>query len=146
MLQFWLKDKIAERMPGRRITVDYAKVSPTFLVVYYEGGAAPSPYDLKWREQRYMVWIESEDWGLAQHMAFQIYEWFHEYEQGLETREEIDIDFLDANNQLLNTQTVFLHSLTAASEPNPLGVEDGRMRYSVNFDAKLTKKKGGQTP
>lgn len=137
MIQYWLKDRLAEVLPDLLLTADYQPDSKTYATVFYEGGGEPGRYDLKYQTLRYMVWVESDDWGFAEYVARKVFLALHEYPE----RPVIEVDYLDKDNVLLLREYVMLHSLSAAGEVNPLGVLEGKRRYSVNFDATITLKK-----
>lgn len=136
MIQYFLKDVLDQTLTRPvTITVDYEPDLETYMTVFYEGpGGQPDPYDRKLQRLRYMVWIESEDWGLATYLAREVYLALHEYAG----RPVIEVEYFDKDNVKLDSEFVLLLDLDAAGEPNPLGIEEGKRRFSVNFDAILT--------
>lgn len=137
MIQHWMGEQLKIEFPGNNITVDYFEEADTNIVVYYEGSGEPARFDLQINELNYMVWVESKDWGFAEYIAYQIYDYFHRFHE--RSKPLILVEFLNADNEVLATEYVKLHQSFAASKPNPIGVADGRMQYSINFEIKLSK-------
>ena len=134
MIQYWLKDLVAAKFPGVKVTADYEPNVKTYITVFYEGGGEPGRYDIDFQFPRYMVWIESDDWGKAEWMAREIYKLLHDYP----AQPVIEVEYFDKFNNLLGSENVKLFQLEVAGDINPLGVEEGSRRYSVNFDATIT--------
>lgn len=137
MIQYWLKDTLKPIASGVKITVDYEPDAKTYITVFYEGGGMPAQFDIDWRYPNYMIWVESEDWGKAQYLAHLIFDNLQQYcrKNG---KQQILVEYQDVNGQVLSTELVELHSLTAMGDINPLGILDGKMRYSLNFAARIT--------
>lgn len=130
-------DKLKAAFPDTNITVDYLTEADTNIVVYYEGSGPPGRYDIDREDLNYMVWVESTDWGYAEYMANQVFNYFHKYHE--KETPVIDVEFVNAQMEVLATQTVKLHRVFAAGSVNPLGVDDGRMQYSINFVTTIIK-------
>lgn len=135
MIQYWIKDKITALLPELTVTVDYEANENSYATVFYEGGTAPGRFDIKTQTMRYMVWIESDDWGFAEYVAHMIYKELNEYD----VQEVIAVEFIDKNGTVLFTEDVHLLKITANGEVNPLGILEGKRRFSINFDAALIK-------
>lgn len=142
MIQEWLKDRLKAALPQAKWTVDYEpNNSDQFGTVYYEGGGAPGGGDFNYRYPRFMVWIESEDWTMAEYIAQTVFDELHNLHKW-SGKQSIHVVYTDKNNQVIREEDVTLHSITAAGDPNRIGVEDGKMQYSVNFETHITKNEG----
>ena len=139
MIQFWLKDQLAAAIPATTITADYEPDLATYMTVFYEGGGAPGDHDIKWRFPVYMVWVESTDWGLAEYLAQQAFNTLHEQHERLGPQ-EILVEYVDNSGTVLGTETVILHRIKSAGEVNRIGVQDGKMQYSINFETTISNK------
>lgn len=137
MIQYWMGEKLRTVFPGQKIDVDYLSEADTSIVVYYEGSGEPGRFDIEKESLNYMVWIESKDWGFAEYAARTVYNFFHKYHE--KERPSIVVDYVNKDMEVLDSETVYLHRCFASSNINPLGVEDGRMTYSVNFQTTITK-------
>lgn len=140
MLQYWLQDLLKPVLTGVKVTVDYEPDTPTYATIFYEGGAQPGKYDISWRYPRFMIWVESDDWGRAQYLAYLIFKTVHNYHKKHGVQ-QITVEYQNERGEVLDTEEVELHKLEAASDPNPLGILDGKMRYSLNFTATITNQK-----
>lgn len=140
MIQYWLGDLLKAEFPGNRkdITVDYLTERDTNIVVYYEGSSAPGRFDINRLDLNYMVWVESKDWGFAEYVANRIFDMLHKYHEK-HGRPLIEVEHVNANMEVLATEMVKLHRVFAAGHINPLGVEDGKMQYTINFETTITK-------
>lgn len=136
MIQYWMKTQLAARFPNVRITVDYEATDKQFITIFYEGGSAPGENDMPTRKPRYMVWIQSDDFGYAEYMAQEVFKLFHQMHRRRTTK-EIDVEYYK-NNIKIASETILLHKLVAESDPNRIGAEDGAMQYTVNFTAVTT--------
>lgn len=140
MIQHWLKEVLRTTIPDTKFTADYEpEKTATYGTVFYEGGGDPARYDAKYRYPRYMVWVESDDWGLAEFIAQQVFDSLHEYDLK-SGREEIVVEYRNRNDEIIGTDTIVLHKITAAGEVNRIGVIEGKMTYSVNFETTISKK------
>lgn len=139
MIQFWMKDQLAAAIPGILFTADYEPDAATYGTVFYEGGGSPADYDVKYRYPVYMVWVESTDWGLAEYVAQEVFDALHEWHERNNPR-EILVEYVNQANEVLGTDLVVLHKIRCAGEVNRIGVEDGKMQYSINFETTITEK------
>lgn len=130
-------DQLKAEFPTDNITVDYLTEADTNIVVYFEGGGPPGRFDINRNDLNYMVWVESTDWGYAEYMANQIFNFFHKYHE--KARPLIVVEYVNANMDVLASETVKLHRMFAAGSVNPLGVDDGKMQYTINFETTITK-------
>lgn len=131
MIQEWLRDKLKPVLPTLGWTVDYESQAKNGATVFYEGGSAPARFDIHWRYPRYMVWLSADDWELADYAAQKIYDTLHLIEP-----EDITVEYR-AGGQVMETKTYRLKHLKAESDPNPIGIEDGKRLYSINFTATM---------
>lgn len=138
MIQYWMKDQMQPLMNGVRLTVDFEPDADNYGTVFYEGGGAPDRHDFNIRRPNYMVWIQSTDWGQAELLAQEAFDLFHAYHKRFPDT-EIAVEFYKAN-QLIKTEHYILKSMFAVGDPNPLGVDNGKMQYSVNVETMLIKK------
>lgn len=134
MIQYWMKDQIAEVLTDLVVTADYEPDEKTYVTVFYEGGSAPGPFDSTLQTLRYMVWVESDDWGFAEYAARMV----HKTLNGYPEQPVIAVDYIDKDGKLLFMENVQILKITAQGDLNPLGVLEGKRRYSVNFDAVLS--------
>lgn len=130
-------EQLKTHLPGINIEVDYLSEAPTSVVVYYEGSGQPARHDINRYDMNYMIWVESTDWGLAEYLANQIFDYFHEYHK--RERPLIAVNYVNEQMEILATESVKLHTMFASSHINPLGVDDGRMQFTVNMQAIITK-------
>lgn len=140
MIQDFLMNKLKPLLPDFEWTVDYVFKKPgkSTGTVYYEGGGQPSLYDVLMRYPRYMVYISSSDWDYAQHAAQTVFDLLHNI-----AGQTVEVDFYKDEN-VVARKSYHVFSITAASDPLPLGVENGAMDYSINFDVTLVEIKGGK--
>ena len=131
MIQSYLKEKLADQLPQLTWTVDYRTKNDHTGTVYYEGGGQPGQYDVKVRYPRYMVYISSSDWEFAEYAAQAAFDAIHRT-----AYEDVQVDFYK-DEQVIDTKNYYINFIAAASEPNPIGVENGIMDYSINFEVIL---------
>lgn len=135
MIQFHLMQKLQPILPDLEWTVDYKTADDHTGTVYYEGGGSPGEFDVPIRHPRYMVYISSSDWGYAEYAAQAVHDTLHKT-----FNEPVTVEFFkDRNVVATKSYRVFL--IESASEPLPLGVENEKMDYSVNFDVTLVENK-----
>ncbi|MYL44588.1 hypothetical protein GLV94_02935 [Virgibacillus halodenitrificans] len=124
MIQEYLKEELQTLIPELIWTVDYRTANDNTGTVYSTGGFPQGRYEGQVRRPTYQVYISSSDWDMAKVAAQKAYEQLHN-EQNLEV--------------LADGERFFVYLITAASEPLRLGVENGVMDYSLNFDVELKK-------
>lgn len=140
MIQLWIRNQLEPLLPKFNWTVDFEATGDLKATVYYEGGADVTGADLYYRHPRYMVWIESTDWGLAEFAAYAVFRHLSGI-QGV----FVPVEYSNDAGEILDTKTVYLKNIEPSGEPNRMGVEDGRMIYSINFDALITNTKEEKT-
>ena len=140
MIQRWLKDQLVAAYPGVIFAADYEPDANQSGTVFYEGGGAPARFDAKFRYPRYMIWIESDDWGMAEYLAQSIFETLHELH--LKTGPQlVEVEYRDRSGEIIATEQVYLHRIVADGGPNRIGVDGEKMQYSINFDTTITNQK-----
>ncbi len=135
MIQYHLMKKLQLILPDLEWTVDYKTADDNTGTVYYEGGGTPEIYDVPIRYPRYMVYIASSDWGKAEYAAQAVYDALHKL-----TNESVTVEFMKDGN-VVTTKSYRVFLVKAASEPQRIGVDNGVMDYSVNFDVTLVENK-----
>ncbi|OAK70095.1 hypothetical protein [Lederbergia galactosidilytica] len=132
MIQEFLMNRLQPLLPDLEWTVDYKTADDNTGTVYYEGGGQPDQYDVPTRYPRYMVYLSSSDWDYVQYAAQVVFDSLHKLQNQI-----VKVDFYSKGNVVASkSYRVFL--IIAASDPNPLGVDNDVMDYSVNFDVTLT--------
>ena len=121
MIQRYLKDYLKDVIPELTWTMDYYTGEDTTGTVYYEGGSKPPSNDVNTRYPTYMVYIRSSNWGLASTAAQKVFDTLHK----------------KSNFGVTGALSYHVFFIEAVSEPNRIGVKDGIMDYSINFDATL---------
>lgn len=161
MIQEFLMEKLRCETKNRgsdmtwSVDYYYEKAEHTGTV-YATGGYEPDEYDTQYRYPSYQVWIRSSDWGYAKLIADMTFDALHKYPQflsrnkvtlNIETVSEecvrqgepnVDIVYAtDNEKQDSYIKSYHIFQITAASDPIRVGVENGIMEYSVNFDVTL---------
>ena len=135
MIQFHLADKLKSALPHLEWTAGYRTKDAEAGTVYFEGGGSPGAYDVPSRLPRYMVYISSKDWDYAEYAAMKVVEILHLYHNP-----DIPVEYYKGD-LLLETKHFYLQKLIQQGDINPLGVENGIMDYSINFDAHIIEHK-----
>ncbi|MFC0188488.1 hypothetical protein ACFFJY_09335 [Fictibacillus aquaticus] len=131
MIQRYLKDLLKEKIPSLEWSIDYSTSDDHTGAVYYEGGLPPDQYESKTRYPQYMVYIQSSDWRMAGEHAEKAYQTLNGLVNFIVTE-----DIYDGEN-VVGQRTYHVLFIRAMAEPNRIGVDDGVMEYSINFQAIL---------
>lgn len=131
MIQFHLMDKLKEALPDLEWSGDYRSGTDNVGTVYYEGGADRGRYDVPYRHPRYMVYISSSDWDYAEYAANKAADLLHMYENP-----SIVVEYYQ-KDRLIDSKELHLQKLFQQGDVNRIGVENGIMDYSVNFEAHI---------
>lgn len=131
MIQSFIRDILADALPSLNWSVDYSTANDNTGMVAFEGGSKPGEYDVPYRYPRYMVYISSSDWEFAEFAAMKTKELIHK-----RAGDVVDVEY-KKDGEVIETKRFKLQMITASGDINPLGVENGVMDYSVNFDANL---------
>lgn len=142
MIQYWIKDQIVAAMPGVAVTVDYQPNSKEHVTIFYENGGSPGRFEIPTDAPRYMIWVQSPDFGYAEYLAERIKDLLHQIHHRRGTR-DIAVEYY-RKNVLHTTEMVELQKLSVENGPNRIGVEDGAMQYTVNLLAIITQKEDNQ--
>lgn len=132
MIQAYLKDVLAPLFPKLTWSMDYRQAEDNTGTVYSEAGYAPDQYESGTRRPSYMVYIRSSDWGYVEHAA-------HGALKALHRQSDLTVTIENKDNEgnVIGTRRYHVFLITAASEPLRIGVENGVMEWSVNFDVTL---------
>lgn len=124
MIEKYFTDQLNIQYPTWNISENYYEAEDNIIAVYNEGGGVPDPSnEVKILTPSYMVWLSSSDWGAVAKMAYEIYRLF--------------------DNQRYFTVTnydgvqFYVYMVVGQQSPLRIGVEDGKMQYSINFDVTL---------
>lgn len=131
MIQEWIRDQVKAELPQLDWTVDFESQATNGATVFYEGGSAPGMFDIDWRYPRYMVWVTAEDWELAEYAAQKVFDTLH-----LIKGTDITVVY-KSDNEVVESKTYRLKKLYAESDPNPIGIEEGKRLFSINFTATM---------
>lgn len=135
MIQTYIRNILSDALPSLNWTVDYKTANDETGTVYYEGGSKPGEYDVPTRFPRYMVYISSSDWGFAEFAAMKAKELIHKRGGDI-----VRVDYTKGE-EIIETKVFKIQMIRASGDINPLGVENGVMDFSVNFDADLIEMK-----
>lgn len=131
MIQDHIRDILADNVSDFNWTVNYYTERDNTATVYEESGKPPDLYDTEYRYPSYMVYVRSSNWEKSRYIAEKVYEQLHKKTIGKVTVEyEID----DHTTESKTFEVLFLWAVT---DPIRIGVRDGVMEYSINFDSIL---------
>ncbi|OKL36993.1 hypothetical protein [Domibacillus mangrovi] len=136
MIQKYLKDVLAPLFPRLQWTMDYRQADDHTGTVYSEGGRAPDKYETGIRRPSYMIYIRSSDFAYAEQVACDVVDTLHRTANVLVTIEE-----KDEYENVVGSKAYRVLFMSAVSEPNRIGVIEGVMEWSANFDVTLREEK-----
>ncbi len=128
MIEEYLMNQAKEIAPELEWTVNYVTGEEATGTVYDEGGSIGNVNnDADTMYPNYMFWIRSPktNWDAAKVVAYQLYTHFHKKS----VDDVVHVPELDKNYRVLFMQ--------AMSPPNPIGVIDDVMVYSLNIQATI---------
>lgn len=131
MIQLYLKNILADALPSLEWTIMNKTAADNTGAVYFEGGSMPGEYDVPKRDARYMVFISSSDFAFAEFAAMKSMDLLHK-----RAGEIITVDYY-RDEEWIESKHFKLLWISAAGDINPLGIKNGVMDYSINFDAQL---------
>lgn len=132
MIQAYLKDILAPLFPKLTWSMDYRQAADDTGTVYSESGYPPDQYESGTRRPSYMVYVRSSDWGYAERAAQGVFKALHRKEHI-----PVSIEDTDEEGNVIGIRRYHVFLITAATEPLRIGVENGVMEWSVNFDVTL---------
>ena len=133
MIQEQLMNILKAEIPGLTWSVDYRFADDHTGTVYAEsprGNGINNEVDVQ--RPSYMVYIRSSSWGYAETCARKV-------RQSLNGKRDFEatVDEYDKNDNVVGQRTYHVFYVHCVSGPMRIGVTDGVMEWSVNFDAEL---------
>lgn len=132
MIQDYIRDELKGILPELEWTSDYYTAEDNTGTVYAEGGSGADIYESGLRYPSYMVYIRSSDWYLSRRAAEMVHDRFH----GKSNFTAV-VNQYDKDGNVLGTKTYHVLFIMDIGEPNRIGVDNGIMDYSVNFQVTL---------
>jgi hypothetical protein len=123
MIQEYFKSIAEFTYPNFVWSADYYLEEDNTGTIFYEGGGQPSTNDLGLRYPSYMIMLRSSNWEVVE-----------------DTAESLLTTFHLAQNQSFTTsrgKTYEIIYIEAQGEPIRLGVINGKMEYTINFNCTL---------
>lgn len=132
MIQDYLREELKVILPELEWTSNYYTGGDNTGTVYYEGGSGSDIYESDLRYPTYMVYIRSSDWYFSERAAQMVHDYFHR-----KSNFTAVINQYDKDENVVGVKTYHVFFIQDVGEPNPIGVENGIMDYSVNFQVTL---------
>lgn len=132
MIQDYIREELKLILPELDWTSNYYTSEDNTGTVFSEGGNSSDLYESGIRYPNYMVYIRSSDWYFAERAAQMVRDQFHN-----KSNFTAVINQYDKDENVIGTKTYHVFLIVDVGEPNRIGVENGIMEYSVNFQVTL---------
>lgn len=124
MIARYFADQLKQKYPDWKVSENFYTATDYIMAVFDEGGGEPDP-DNETNPLRpaFMIWLSSSDWAATIRIAYEIFKLFH-------NQRNFQVTDYDGN-------TFHVNMIVAETMPLRIGVNDGKMQYSINFSAHI---------
>lgn len=124
MIGNYFTNRIVQMKPEWNVSEDYYEAEDNIIAVYDETGESQDPNnETNILFPSFMVFISSKDWAEVKRLSYVIYKAFHNVQHVQHTNAD-GVKF-------------YIFSVVAIGTPNRLGVIDGQMQYTINFQTTI---------
>lgn len=124
MIEKYFADELKILYPDWNISEDYFEAADNIIAIYNEGGNGADPAnETNPLYPDFMIWLSSSNWETVKKIAYEVYKHFH------------NIRNIRVTNY--DNVTFQVNMIVADSFPNRIGIEDGKMQYSINFSTDI---------
>lgn len=121
MIAKYFTDQLKTKYPSWNVSENFYEAEDFIIAVFDEGGGTPDPdNETNPVNPSFMIWVSASDWAAVPKVAYEIYKLFHNKR-----------NFLVTN---YDEVTFKVNMIVAQQTPNRIGIENGKLQFSINFD------------